>query len=60
LKLNVIARRAAAKQSIFAGIYQKVVDGRMRGHDAMLDTPMTQKSKSFLVLFFKKEPLTFS
>jgi hypothetical protein len=38
---------------------KKVVDGRMRGHDGLLETTVAQRRKSFLVLFFKKEPLAF-
>jgi hypothetical protein len=39
--------------------FKKVVDGRLRGHDGMLEGPVAQRSKSFLVLFFKKEPVSF-
>jgi hypothetical protein len=33
------------------------VDGRLRGHDDGVAAPVAQINKSFLVLFFKKEPL---
>jgi hypothetical protein len=39
--------------------WQEGVDARPRGHHGIFESPMAQINKSFLVLFFKKEPLSF-